>query len=69
MLDYRAVETGEQDVVLIVEVRDRDNEESMILARVTVHDGAATVGTGPVRPQEFFRQRLLKVAHQGMFEF
>ena len=68
VLHHRAVERGEQHVVLVVELRHGHHEQSVILADVAIDDGGARVGSRAVRAQQFLGQRILQVGHQGLFK-
>ena len=43
MLDDRNVQGRKQDMALIVQFRNRDDQQAMVSPRVTVYDGGAGV--------------------------
>jgi hypothetical protein len=53
VLNDRTVKRREQNMILIVELRYGNNEQTVILTGVTVYQCRRTVGTRAVRPKQF----------------
>ena len=58
MLYYCCIERREQYVILVVNLRNGDNKQSVILSCITVYNGCTMVSSRPVGSQNLFRQRL-----------
>ena len=52
-------------MVVVVELRDGNHQQAVLLAGVATHDGRAVIGPALVGAQHLFRQRLIEVDHQG----
>jgi hypothetical protein len=67
VLNDRTVERREQNVVLIVEFRHGNNEQTVIFTGVTVYQCRGAVGSRAVRSKQFTTERLLQVCHDSFF--
>ena len=68
VLNDGCVEAREQHMVLVVQLGHRHNQQSVVLARIAIHQRRAAVGSRAVRAQHLLRQRLPQVCHQRLIE-
>ena len=68
MLNDGAVERRQQHVVLVVEFRNRYDEQAVILADIAIHNRRARVSARTVGAKQLLRQRILQVCHQSFFK-
>ena len=68
VLDYSWVERRQKNMVLIVKFGNRHNQQTMILASITVNDGRTGVSTRTIRPKQFLVEAFLKVCHYSLFK-
>jgi hypothetical protein len=54
-------------MVLVVELRYRNNQQTVVLTRIAVHKRGTAIGTRTVSAEEFTTETLLKVSHHGFF--
>ena len=66
MLNHRFVQRRQQHVILIVQIRNGNHQQAMILAGVAIHNRRTMISARLVCPEYFSRQRLLKVGHQSL---
>ena len=45
MLDHCLVKRGEQHMVLVVQLRNRHDKQSMVLPRITIHNSSAVISS------------------------
>ena len=64
MLDYRLIKRRQQHMRPILLIANRHNQQPMLFARIAADNGSAMISTRLIRPEHFFRQRLLQVNHQ-----
>jgi hypothetical protein len=67
VLDDRTVERREQHMVLVVELRNGNNQQTVILARVTVYQRRRTISARTVCTKQFTTKGFLQVGHDGFF--
>jgi hypothetical protein len=65
VLDDRTVERRQEHMVLIVEFRHRNNQQTMVLAGIAVYEGRTAISARPVSPEEFTTETFLQVSHHG----
>ena len=68
MLNHCNVERREQNVVFVIELRHGHNEQTMILARITIYNRRAGICSRTISTQQLAWQRLFEVSHQSFFE-
>ena len=68
VLYHRAVERRQQDMVLVVKLGDRYNQQTVVLTRVTVDKRRRTVGTTAVRAEQLAAKAFLKIRHHGFLK-
>ena len=68
VLNHRTIERREQHMVLIVQLRYGNNEQTVILTRVTIYKRRSTVGARTVCSKQFTTERLLQVGHYRFFK-
>jgi hypothetical protein len=56
VLDDRTVERRQEHMVLVVNLRYGYNQQTMVLARITVYKGRAAIGARPVGSEQFTAQ-------------
>jgi hypothetical protein len=52
-------------MVLIVKLRYRNNQQTVILAGITVYQSRTAISARSIRPEEFTTETLLQVSHHG----
>ena len=62
------VKRAQQHVVFIVQVGDREDQQTVVFARVAIDDGRAMVGARSVCAQNLTWQGFLQIYHQGFFK-
>ena len=68
VLDDRTVQRRQEHMVLIVNLRHRDHQQSALLSRIAVYKGRGAIRTTSVGAEQFTAQTLLQVRHHGFFK-
>jgi hypothetical protein len=53
VLNYRTVERRQQNMILVIELRHGNNEQTVIFARIAVYQCRCTIGSRTVCPKKF----------------
>ena len=67
VLDDRTVERGEEHMVLVIQLGYRNNQQTMVLARIAVYECRRAISARAIGPEEFTSETLLQVRHHGFF--
>ena len=68
MLYDRFVKRRQQDMVFIVQLRQRDHQQTVVLAGIAVHNRCTVIGTRTVGTENLSGKRLFQIGHQGLFK-
>jgi hypothetical protein len=68
VLNYRTVKRREQYMILVIQLRYGNHEQTVVLTGVAIYKGRRTVGTGTVCPKQFTTQRLLQIGHHSFLK-
>jgi hypothetical protein len=67
MLDNRTVERRQEHMVLIIQLRYGNYQQSVVLTRVAVYKRRAAICARTVCSEELTAETLLQVSHHGFF--
>ena len=66
VLNYRFIQRRQQHMVFIIQVGDRNHQQAVIFACVTIYNRCTMIGPRFVSPKYLPWQRFLQINHQGL---